>query len=176
MNKNWNGILKIFEIQHISSTGEIISSQKNLYNTLHSYGEEFILSKMCNKVTLYGYFWMGLDNRSNITIPQTISDLVGEPFGSGYSKKSINAAPKQNEIGFTVEASKGQWIARGPLITWTAAIANWSSVSNLFLTAPKAGMPNGELMSTVVMAKSVALRQGESLTLRAGVGLRDCPD
>ena len=43
MNKNWHGLMKIVEIQHICN-GEVVWEEKNILNTFHNGGELFVLS------------------------------------------------------------------------------------------------------------------------------------
>ena len=45
MKKPWHGIMKIIEVQHVRDS-KVIWEEKNVYNMLHTQGEEFFL-KCC---------------------------------------------------------------------------------------------------------------------------------
>jgi hypothetical protein len=78
-------LLTILEIKHVSKDGKILWEAKNLCNTFHSQGEDFILRAVFLGGQANTYipedYYFGLDNRATISVSDTI-DLVtqSEPY------------------------------------------------------------------------------------------------
>ena len=173
MRKDWNGLVKILEIEHINIKGEILWSQKNLYNVFHTAGEQFVLSAVFsggvnNTIIPYNYYF-GLDNRSTIAAGDTMSTIVAEPNNNGYGRIGLSSSGV-----FTVVLPVGgtHYRANGPIISFLANGGSWGPVSNLFLTT----QPNntGVLIASVPLTQTVTVNTGEVVNMRMGLTLKDC--
>lgn len=171
--KNWHGIMKIDEIVQKDHAGRTIYKEENIYNILHSQGEERILSAVfiggpTNNAYIPTNYYLGLDNRSSINASQTLADLSGEPSGSGYSRQPVSSV-----TGFTIINNSGVYQARSNVIIFAAISGSWGPVSNLFLTDASSGS-SGNLYSTAVLATPIILSSGETISVRFSLALKNC--
>lgn len=175
MCKDWNGILKIIEVEQIRN-GKILWSKKNLYNTLHSEGEEYFLEILFNNPgdgTLPPeYYYLGLDARPDIQVADTMSDLVDEPTANGYVRQLVSSKPDQS-TGWELTTENNYTKAKCSIITFAAAGGDWGPVKNLFLT--NQNDDDGVLIASVVLADEAYLEDGDSINLRMALTLRDSP-
>ncbi len=168
---NWNGLVKILEFNLIRD-GEIILQFKNLKNLLHASGENFIL-RACffggqTSSIIPENYYLGLDNRENLDVADTMVSLAGEPSGNGYSRQAISSAGS-----FVISTSSGHYIATSPIVTFQATGSSWGPVNNLFLTTETD--ETGYLISSVELPQAVTVAAGDMITLRTVLSLRDCP-
>ncbi len=171
--KNWHGIMKIDEIVQKDHTGKTIFKEENIYNILHAQGEERILSAVfiggpTNNAYIPANYYLGLDNRTSITADQTLSNLAGEPAGSGYSRQ-----PASSTTGFTVVNNASVYQARSNVIIFAAVSGSWGPVKNLFLTDVSSGT-SGNLYSTAVLSSPIILSSGETISVRFSLALKNC--
>jgi hypothetical protein len=171
-NMNWNGILKIDYMNHISKDGDLIWEDYNLKNLLHRDGEEFIVKSMflggTNNAFIPSSYYFGLDNRPTISVTNKLNDLMAEPSGNGYFRKTVNSS---NEFLYSVDES-GISQASSPILTFSATGGSYSAV-NLFLSTSLDN--SGFLISSVVLNNPLVISNGESFNLRMSLKLRDCP-
>lgn len=170
---NWHGIMKINEIVQKDHNGKTIFKEENIYNILHNQGEETILSAVfiggpASNSYIPNNYYLGLDNRSTITADQTLSDLSGEPSGSGYSRQ-----PSSSVTGFSIVNANGAYQARSNIIIFAAVAGTWGPVSNLFLTDVSSGA-SGNLYSTAVLSSPIILSAGETISVRFSLALKNC--
>lgn len=176
MNNNWRGILKVLHIQHFSKDKEVLWEARNLYNLLHTSGEEFILRSV-----FYGgptspyiptYYYFGLDARSSLTAGNTMSTILSvgnEPSSNGYTRQSVSSTSQ-----FNVAVNDDDiFQALSPIISFQASGGSWGPVKNLFLTDKSDA--SGFLIASVALPSTTTLNDGEIITMRLGLALRDCP-
>ena len=113
-------------------------------------------------------YYLGLDNRATLSENQTLSDLVGEPSGNGYSRQPLSSSG-----GFTVINNGGIYQARSNVVVFAAVTGSWGPVVNIFLTNVSAGT-SGKLYSTAVLTAPIILSAGETVTARFSMALRNC--
>lgn len=171
--KNWHGIMKIDEIVQKDQDGKVVFKEENVYNILHLEGEETILSAVflggpTNNSYIPTNYYLGLDNRASVSANQTLSDLVGEPSGSGYSRQ-----PASSTTGFTIVNNGGIFQARSNIIIFAAVSGSWGPVGNLFLTDISSGT-SGNLYSTAVLSSPIILSSGETISVRFSLALKNC--
>jgi len=169
-NINWSGIMKIKEIHHLDSNGNIIFEAFNIKNLLHFEGEEFLLQAAFlggrNSTIIPDYYYLGLDNRSLVDTDDKIADLIGEPYGGGYQRAEINSSNK-----FSLNKEDVHYVATSPIVSFNAnSIGGWGPVSNLFLTAEVNG--NYKLISTAILDHPITLNDGDKVTMRIGMQIR----
>ena len=168
MNKNWQGIMKVLEIQHLSKTGKVLWEDKNLLNLLHTEGEGYILDVVFGGGIIPDTYYLGLDNRDTIAASDTPDDLITEPIGNGYTRQPVLSSGE-----FTFALTTGGFIqAQTPIVTFIASGGSWGPVNNLWLTTEADN--TGLLISTVSLTSEVTLLDGERVTMRLGLGMRDC--
>lgn len=170
---NWNGLLKIIDVKHIRN-GKVIWEQQNVYNTLHQDGEEFMLRAVfqggpVENPTIPENYYLGLDNRQLVTIDDTISDLVGEPAGSGYQRQAVSS-----ETDFAINFENDHFVATSPIVAFQATVGSWGPVSNLFITDQNDD--SGYLIATATLNSGIEVVAGDSVTMRIGLQLRECQD
>jgi hypothetical protein len=168
---NWNGILRIDEIQHIGVDGSILRREENIHNTLHLEGEEFLLRAaftggQVSSVIPENYY-VGLDSRSDIEDSQTMDDIIGEPVGSGYARQSISSSGD-----FVINFEESHFLALSPIVIFNGIGGSWGPVSNLFFTDRIDNA--GSLISSATFSAPFSVANGESITLRVSMLLRDC--
>lgn len=167
MRKDWRGLMKVLEIQHIKN-GEVIWEDKNLYNTFHAGGELFMLT-CCfdNDGTLPpANYYFGLDNRSTVSVDDLLTDLEDEPTGNGYSRSPVSSAGE-----FTIDVVNGNYRAISQVIQFNATGLGYGPVSKLFMTTTSDN--TGILIATTQLSSSVTLAAGETLNMRMGLSLQD---
>lgn len=171
--KDWHGIMKIIEIQHLAADGSILSTQNRILNTLHQEGEEFLLRAAFtggqDSTVVPEYYYLGLDNRSTVAAEDTMDDLIGEPTGGGYQRQEIASSGD-----FAINFENDHYIATSPIVAFRATSGSWGPVVNLFLTDKSDN--TGFLISTVVLDTAVSLAGGESVTMRIGMQLKECEE
>lgn len=167
MKKDWHGLLKILEIQHIRNN-KVIWEDKNLYNTLHVGGENFILSACFDGGTIPSQYFFGLDARPVIATTDTFANLVGEPVANGYLRSAVSST-----TGFTIEEVGGIYRASSQILTFTATGAGYGPVTNLFMTTTSDN--SGALIASSYLSNSITFSGGDSLTMRMALALKDCP-
>ncbi len=171
MKQNWHGLMKIESIQHLSKDGEILWEDQNIYNTLHTDGEEFLLKTLFTGTGVPSLYYFGLDNRASIAISDTMTTIDAdgtEPGNNGYARQSVSSVGQ-----FTVAQSLGINKASSPILSFTASGGSWGPVSNLFLS-DESGI-NGYLIASVGLSQSITLTSGQSINLRMGLSLTYCP-
>jgi hypothetical protein len=169
MRKEWHGLMKILEIQHIRN-GEVIWEQKNLLNTLHVGGELFILT-CCfdNDGSLPpANYYFGLDNRAAISIDDLITDLSDEPDGNGYLRAAVASSGQ-----FNVDVLSNVYRATSQIVTFSATVGGWGPVSTLFLATTSDN--TGILIASSPLTNSISLTDGDAINMRMALALHDTP-
>lgn len=171
-NKNWPGIMKIQEIQHKDCLGNIIWEEKNIKNILHQEGEQFLLQAAFvggkNSTIIPNFYYLGLDRRQQVNVDDVMNDLIGEPFGGGYQRAELASSGD-----FAINFIQDHYVATSPIVAFRSTVGSWGPVSNLFLTAEVQN--TYRLISTAVLSDVISLNVGDSVTLRIGMQIRDCP-
>lgn len=173
MDKNWRGLLRIDAIEHVDANGKVIWREENLKNLLHKDGEEFVLLAVftggnTSNPFIPDDFYFGLDNRTDIAAADTMADILDEPSGGGYARQTVSST-----TGFEHTVLNTVNRVTSDIITFSAGGAGWGPVKNLFFTDKSDG--SGYLISSVELRNTVTLIAGESINLKMGLSLRDCP-
>ena len=171
-------LLTVLEIKHIDKDGKILWEARNLHNTFHAEGEEFVL----NAAFLGGpantyipeYYFFGLDSRTSIDVADTMEtiNLSGsEPVGNGYSRQQVSSTGT-----FSLATDTGNHaMALSPIITFTATGGGtWGPVTNLFFTNKTDN--SGSLIASVALNTSVIVYSGQGIHMRMGLALGYCPN
>lgn len=164
--------MKILDIQHRDVDGSVLWQDANIPNLLHQDGEEFLLRAVFTGGQVSSIiptnYYLGLDNRIVVSATDTFSTITSEPAGFGYRRPAISSAG-----AFAVDLLNQHFIATSPVVVFSATTGSWGPVANLFLaTSPD---NSGVLISTAVLAASLTLTQGQSVTMRIGLTLVDTP-
>lgn len=170
--KPWQGIMKLLWLEHRDVDGTLINRQENINNILHQDGEEFLLRAAFtggkNSTVIPDDYYLGLDNRQSITAAQTMDDLIGEPFGGGYERQTI-----QSSGDFAMNFENSHFKAVSPIVAFRSTSVSWGPVSNLFMTDRDGD--SGPLITTVTLDSPVLLEIGQTVNMRIAIMLRDCP-
>lgn len=165
--KEWHGLMKIVDVQHVRD-GKVIWGAKNLLNTFHLAGEQRILQYCFSGQTVPSNFYVGLDARVTLAESDTIDDLLDEPTGDGYVRQAVASN------GFTVEAVDNVYRASSPIVTFTASpSSSWGPVTNIFLA--DSTDDSGILFASAPLGQSVTVENGDSILMRIALALRDYP-
>jgi len=172
MEKNWHGLLKILEIQHLDKNGNILWEKHNIHNILHKDGEEYLLRAAFTggriSTIIPDDYFMGLDNRTDIDEDDEMIDIVGEPQFNGYERQPVSSSGD-----FTLEFEDNHFVAVGPIVAFRATGGgSWGPVQNMFFT--DLADNSGFLISSIALDQTFTVETGESITMRLGVLLRDC--
>jgi hypothetical protein len=168
MKSKWHGIMKMLEIKHYSKDGDVIWEDHNILNLLHTDGEEFILQALFNGEPIPVAYYLGLDNRSDLSVEDTMDSLTTEPAGSGYLRQPVLSS---GEFTFAV-TNAGYTQAQTPIVEFNASGGSWGPVANIFLSTEADS--SGFLISSLTLSSPVTLNDGERVTVRMGLGMRDC--
>ena len=168
---NWNGILRIIEIQHRNSKGEILWEDKNILNILHQDGEEFVLRAAFTggqvSTIIPENYYLGLDNRATVVAANTMDDLIGEPSVTrGYERQAVGSSGD-----FAINFQTDHYVATSPIVAFRAD-ETWGPVRNLFITDQSDN--TGYLIASAVLTSAIEVNAGESVTMRIGMQLRTC--
>lgn len=164
MNKDWNGLLKIMEIQHLDADGKILWEDKNLYNVLHKLGESFILNSVFAGTALPTHYYFGLDNRTTISASDTLSTVTAtEPTSYGYTRIAVSAAG-----AFTVSLQGDHYRAVGPIVSFTSVGGSFGTVRNLFLCTTTT------LIASVALSQIITFSSDQTVNMKLSLSLRDC--
>lgn len=169
MRKDWRGLMKILEIQHVRN-GEVIWEDKNLLNTLHVGGELFVLA-CCfdNDRTLPpANYYFGLDDRAAISANDLMTDLSNEPVGNGYLRAAVSSNAQ-----FTIDLLSGVYRASSQIVTFSATGGGWGPVKNLFLTTRSDNA--GILIASSPLSSPLSLTSGDAINMRMALALHDTP-
>ena len=161
---------RLMTIDHIECRcgDRLVWESHDLGNILHTNGEAILLEYLFDhQGNATPTFYLGLDDRTQLSAGQTITDLTGEPSAGGYSRQPLDPASSN----FTVELVNGVNKARSRIVTFNCVGASWGPVTNLFLVS---GSGSGAvLVSSVSLPQSSTLNPGEAINLRASLSLRD---
>lgn len=163
--------MKIKEIQHTDSFGNIIWQGKNIPNLLHLEGEKFLLQAAFTggviSTIIPSVYYLGLDNRLTVAVGDTIDNLIGEPLSNGYERAQVSSSGD-----FTINFEQSHYVATSPIVAFRALGGSWGPCSNLFLTAEVEGV--FQLISTAVLPSAIIMNSGDAITMRIGLQIRDC--
>jgi len=152
--------------------GEVIYEQNNIRNLLHTDGESFILRAVFTggqvSSVIPTNYYLGLDNRSEIVAANTLSSLVAEPTGDGYVRQAVASAGD-----FVVTLEGVNYRATSPIVAFRAEGGSWGPVQNIFLT--DSATTSGTLISSAQLDTAVTVADGDQVTMRIGLVLKDCP-
>lgn len=175
MEKNWHGIMKIVEIQHLDSHNRILWQDHDIRNMLHYDGEDFILQAAFSggriSTVIPESYYLGLDARTVISAGDTM-DTIGanlEPTTAfGYSRQQLSSSGD-----FIVGQSQNtpNYLASSPIVAFTARGGHWGPVLNLFLTT--AEDETGYLISSAKFSSPLTVNSGDSITMRIALMLSD---
>lgn len=163
-------LLTILEIDHVRD-GKVIWREENLKNVLHTQGEEYMLTALFKTtlLTVPTFYYLGLDNRTTPTAADAMpSSIQGEPTTNGYSRQAVSSAS-----GFTIEEVDGITRATSLVVSFTASGGSWGPVSNLFLTDKINN--TGYLIATAPLGTARTLQNGDFITMRFALALKDVP-
>ena len=169
---DWNGIMKIVEINHFNKNNELIWQAKNIRNILHQEGEEFVLRAVFTggqtSTVIPENYYLGLDNRVTISATNTMDDLLGEPQSGGYARQAVSSA---GDFSVALENNEN-FVATSPIVAFRATTATWGPVSHLFLTDREDNA--GALISSASLPTPVTVEFGDTITMRLSMQLKDC--
>jgi len=158
-------LMQILDVKHLRGE-EVLWEAKNLLNTFHLEGEEFILSAMfrtTNGVAVPSFYYLGMDNRTTVSPTDSMVAISTEPSGNGYSRQALSSA-----TGFEIETytlgAASHWRARSQVVSFSASGGQWGPVSTVFLTDRLD--KTGYLISTAPLGTTRYVNTGESLTFR----------
>ena len=167
---NWNGIMKVLELEHLSKDGSLLRRETDLKNIIHSKGEELILKILFSGQAIPAKYYVGLDSRSSLDREQSISDLAGlEPSSNSYARQSVDS---NNFSVVTMTAGYRQ--ANSPTLLFRAVGGPWGPVKNMFLTTGLGYGSGLTLISSVPLSSNITVSDGEVITMRMGMALSSC--
>lgn len=167
---NWNGIMKVLELEHLASDGSLLHRETDLKNIIHSKGEELILKILFSGQAVPAKYYIGLDSRSSLDKSQSITDLSGlEPSSNSYARQSVDS---NNFSVVTVSAGYRQ--ANSPTLLFKAVGGSWGPVRNMFLTTGLGYGSGLTLISSVPLSSNINVSDGETITMRMAMALSSC--
>lgn len=161
--------MTVLQIKHLDRDGECLWEEQSLPNVLHQQGEEFILKSIFDRasgVIIPESFYIGLDNRTTLNLTDTLSSLVAEPIGSGYTRQSISS-----NNGFSIKLNSLNWILTSRNIMFHAVGGSWGPVRNVFLSNASAN--SGFLISSVSLKSFKTIGNGQIFSLQIALGIRN---
>lgn len=163
-------MIVITEIKHLDVDGVVLWERHNVHNLFHSQGEQFLIQVAFATATgtiVPANYYLGLDNRSSITLGDNLSFIFQEPTGNGYARQPISSS-----TGFAISLSNNNYQATSSIATFIATGGSWGPVQNLFLATSQTS--TGFLLSSVALDASRSLTIGQQLTMRLALSLINC--
>lgn len=157
--KPWNGILIIDEFV-VHRQDKVIYEEKNIKNIFHANGQFYFLKILFKHLSAPNNYYIGLDNRTTLSLEDTLDSLDGEPVGKGYIRQNISANNFQVNLN-----QNGNYRVVGPTVTFNATTGSWGPVKNIFLTNASSGT-DGYLVSSARLAEAITLNPPDSATLK----------
>lgn len=160
-------LVTVYEICHWDKDGNLLWKKENLLNTVHGGGEQFILkAAFCpSSITIPTNFYLGLDSRTTLSQADTLNSLVNEPTSNGYIRQPVSST-----TGFSISTT-GSIRATSAVVRFSASGGAWGPVKNLFLATSVGN--SGLLITTTALGDNRTMNDGEGITLRMGVSLRN---
>lgn len=167
-------VITILEIKHLSKDGQILWEAKNLPNTLHTDGEEYMLKAVftggVTNTFIPASYYFGLDNRVSILAADDMTTIStsNEPSTNGYNRASVSSTGQ-----FSVSVSVSNNIATSPVVSFTATGGSFGPIRNMFMTDESTN--SGFLIASVPLTTQLTVSSGETIAARMGLVLKDCP-
>ena len=163
-------LLRVIDIRHYSKDGGLIWQKAETPNVIHADGEFYCLSALFATLvtSIPSNYYAGLDNRGVPARGDTLANLSQEPSQYGYVRQPINSG-----AGFVISEKSGVFYATSNVITFIANGGTWGPVKNIFLSTSLNN--GGRLISTAALDGQHYLNNGEQLTMRLALSLRDIP-
>ena len=163
-------LLTILEIDHVRN-GEVIWQAENLKNVLHTQGEEYMLTALFKTTVadIPTFYYLGLDNRTTPDASDAFpTALQDEPTTNGYSRQAVSSA-----TGFVIEEVDGITRATSLIVSFAASGGSWGPIRNLFLTDKI--NDTGYLIATAPLGSTRTLQDGDFITMKFALALKDVP-
>lgn len=171
---NWNGLMKILWLEQRDKDGNVIASQKNIYNMFHTEGEAFLLRAAfvggSEQIYVPDNYYFGLDNRTTVAAGDTMDTIStdgNEPTTNGYLRQSV-----LSQSQFTPELTGGNYRVLSPIVAFSATGGDWGPVRNMFLTDRSDN--SGSLIATATLSQPLTVEDGHVVSLRMALSLKDC--
>lgn len=160
--------MEVLEIRHHNKNGDILYEEKNINNIIHKTGEEFMLKALFGGLSLPSQYYLGLDARSTLSVSDVLSNCSAlEPTGSGYYRQSIN-----NDNFTFITNTFGDYQANSPVVLFKAIGGTWGPVKNIFLSTVSSAS-SGYLISSVSLGSTIIVSDGETVSMRIGLALKN---
>ena len=169
--KKWHGLMKIVEAEQIRD-GKVLWREENIRNTFHAGGELFMLTCSFDNDGTFPpeQYYIGLDNRSSVTVEDLMTDLVDEPSGNGYVRQSISS-----NGGFTIDLLNSVYVATSNILTFSASVSSgYGPISTMFITNKSDN--TGILLATATFSSPFTLSAGDIFNTRINLSLQDGGD
>lgn len=166
--KKWHGLMKIAEAEHIRD-GKVLWREENILNTFHAGGELFLLSCGFDNDGSYPpeEYYIGLDNRTTVTVEDLMTDLVDEPVGNGYLRQSVSS-----NGGFTIDLVNNVYVATSQILTFSASVmTGYGPISTIFITTKSDD--TGILLATATFSNPFSFNAGDIFNTRINLSLQD---
>lgn len=164
-------MLNILKIEHTLADNTVVYTQENIPNILHNTGEQFLLGSLFATATSgFGVpmnYFFGLDNRTNLTVNDTMASITGEPNGNGYQRATANSMN-----GFSITLQSSHYQATTAVLTWTASGGNFPQIRNVFMTNLSSNL--GYLISSIALSSPQTVLSGSNLSVTFALNLKDC--
>ncbi len=164
--KEWKGLMKVLEIKHTDSEGNVLYCEKDIRNLIHYTGEQFVLGSLFGGQELPEKYYIGLDSRTSLSASTSISGLSGfEPTTSGYARQSVNSG------NFSVVSDESGWQANSPILLFGAVGGSWGPVKNIFMATGLGYSGSSVLISSASLSRDVTVNAGEVVSMRMAMAL-----
>jgi hypothetical protein len=112
-------------------------------------------------------YYLGLDSRTALARSNGIATLSNlEPSANGYSRQNVGPT------SFTFVSNElGDYQANSPVVLFRAVGGSWGPVRNIFLSTQ--GAYSGYLISSVPLGSNLTVQDGEIISIRIGLALRN---
>lgn len=166
----WRSFMKIEEIKHLNIDNECIWEDAKIPNMLHLGGEEMMLQLAFDTdagATVPSAYYIGLDNRTTISVDDTMGSLISEPSTNSYERQSVSSVS-----GFSITNVSTGMKAISAVVTFEALGGSWGPVNSVFLSTTDDN--SGILMSSAALSSARTLSAGETLSLIVSISLTQC--
>lgn len=158
----WEGI---WEFRFLDKSGLVVAEYV-VQNALANEGERLLLMTTFRSEEEPAIFYLGLCN-DTLVETDTLSDILNEPSGSGYSRQAI----ERNSTGWpTIELSDGDYRLTSKYVTFTASGGDIGPVTTAFLATSSDN--TGKLVAYASLPIERTILDGDSAQVRIKIKLK----
>lgn len=166
--KEWKGLMKVQEFQHLDAEGKVLYKEEGIKNLIHHGGEELVLKVLFGGQAVPQKYYIGLDSRTSLVASNSIANISGfEPTTNSYERQPVDSN------NFSLVNGSAGWQANSPVLLFKATGGVWGPVRNIFMASGIGHSASSTLISSASLSRDITVSAGEIITMRMAMALSD---